>query len=1134
MNESIEFELLMRDKTREGLDSVLSGMDSIESGVNGQIQTIERLEAKLQDLQVQYNQAMSASGGERIAQLEQLEKQIVDVKGQMEALNQVASKPIPPVADQTAKKFNMLNFQVQQVARELPAIAMGPQMFFLAISNNLPMLTDEIKRAKTEYKELLAQGKQGTPVWKQVLKSIVSWQTALVVGITLLVAYGREITAWVKSLVGAKEALEVNIETMDAFNEKVSEMASKAIASFLMLQKQYNALGDDLKKKKQFIDDNKEAFDELGIALSGVVDADKLFVDQSDDFVNAMILRAKSAAAMEMASEVYKKSIDKMLKADQMSDTKKYVVANGMYGGITEYTVANKKKFNLIDEAEILDKEARKIVEKSLEFQKEYDSIIEKLGLQASDEIIEGSVGAIEKAISLKRESLKKLTNKADYDAAMKEVMILEKQLESITGAKEKKSIEDKQSDYRLNAEAKLQEQIIALMEEGRAKKRAILEQEYNDEIRSINDTERKYIEHYKKLAKAGISVNPEDIKRMMQIFENQRSNAGQIKASSLTQLDNDEINALVKQYQDYIDKRAAIDKKYRDDIKLLNEANENGRYDRNIAQAEKQRREELAKLDRQAQGTTGTIGKLFADMSRKSVAEMKLIVLEVEALLDYISGGTYDTNNVFGITQEQFEMLRDTPESIKAIKDELYNLRLEIKQTESGLSKITSGFKAIFSGEGNLDENLNDICAGLSDINVLTDLFASSLANLGELTGNDTFGQIADGISQVMDVTNEMMAGAQAGVAIGGPIGAAVGAGLGLISGVTKILAENKKHRAELRKQIADNNMEAYLGEMEINQLYRERYEWTKKIGESTLTNITRQGAELKKQANANAKEQEELLAKLYGMEYKSGERFKKTGLFGWGKGKIVEEWSSLSGKSFEEIELLASQGKLSEEGQKYFEALKKAREEGEDLAARQEEYLESVRETFTGTSYSQFVDGIVEGFKQGKRSAADFAESFEELMKGAVLSAVALMAEDEARGFYERYANLASDADGLTQADIDSLKKEYQALLERIAQRGKEIEEIAGISVVDNNVSQSGKAGAFTTMSQETGTKLEGLFLSVQMHLVNIDDNVVNAGKTLGDILDLLNRLVINTAPISSIAKNIEKIRSEGIKMK
>lgn len=119
--------------------------------------------------------------------------------------------------------FNTLQYSVQQVARELPSLTISLGQFFLAISNNIPILSDEIIKAKNANAALRAEGKKGIPVWKQLISSVFSWQTALVVGITVITAYGKEITDFFKSLAGAKQTLVDASDVSRAFGENIAK-----------------------------------------------------------------------------------------------------------------------------------------------------------------------------------------------------------------------------------------------------------------------------------------------------------------------------------------------------------------------------------------------------------------------------------------------------------------------------------------------------------------------------------------------------------------------------------------------------------------------------------------------------------------------------------------------------------------------------------------------------------------------------------------------------------------------------------------------------------------------------------------------------------------------------------------------
>lgn len=188
--------------------------------------------------------------------------------------------------------FNNLGFQVQQVARELPSLTVSASQFFLAISNNLPMLTDELKRAVDENKAFREANKglaadqqtEVVPVWKQLLKSILSWQTALVVGITLITAYGKEIGAWIKQLFAGRDALE---DVRKASDELTTEVSAEII--------KMNILLSQLKNAKKGSDEYKRAKDEL------ISQYDKYLPNMESEIANLtdeIDLRNKLAAAI--------------------------------------------------------------------------------------------------------------------------------------------------------------------------------------------------------------------------------------------------------------------------------------------------------------------------------------------------------------------------------------------------------------------------------------------------------------------------------------------------------------------------------------------------------------------------------------------------------------------------------------------------------------------------------------------------------------------------------------------------------------------------------------------------------------------------------------------------------------------
>lgn len=154
---------------------------------------------------------------------------------------------------------SQLGMSVQQVARELPSLTMGANQFFLAISNNLPILADNIKAARAEFKEAVAAGQQATPVWKQLLSSVFSWQTALVVGITLLSTYGKDIVAFVGNLFKQKEGFDAASAAAEDYNRTMTEARTEGMKDISHLQTLYHIATD----VKRSIDLRREAVEML-------------------------------------------------------------------------------------------------------------------------------------------------------------------------------------------------------------------------------------------------------------------------------------------------------------------------------------------------------------------------------------------------------------------------------------------------------------------------------------------------------------------------------------------------------------------------------------------------------------------------------------------------------------------------------------------------------------------------------------------------------------------------------------------------------------------------------------------------------------------------------------------------------
>ena len=219
--------------------------------------------------------------------------------------------------------FNGLRFNIQQVARELPSLTISASQFFLAISNNLPMLVDELQRAREANKAMRAEGQKTVPVWKQVASGIVSWQTALVVGITLLTAYGKDIANWVKGLFGAKQALIETSEITRSFGNNIAKDSAELDIMFARLKEATKGTEEYEKARRQIIDKYGDYLKGQKDEIRNLEDLDEAYKVLTKSIIANSIQRGLQDANSK-AIENYEKQMDKALDGVEEKFIKKF------------------------------------------------------------------------------------------------------------------------------------------------------------------------------------------------------------------------------------------------------------------------------------------------------------------------------------------------------------------------------------------------------------------------------------------------------------------------------------------------------------------------------------------------------------------------------------------------------------------------------------------------------------------------------------------------------------------------------------------------------------------------------------------------------------------------------------------
>lgn len=622
-----------------------------------------------------------------------------------------------------ASSWNGLNVQTQQLLRELPSLTVSFNQFFLAISNNLPMFADELRRASEEFKRMKAEGLTAIPVWKQLLGSIFSWQAALVIGITLLSAYGSEIAKWVGSLFKGKKALDEIISAQDKLRIAQKRAIHDTMEERIQLGLLYKAATDN----------NRSIIERIAAANELKNISPKLF----DNYTKERIMIGD-------AKDAYK------LLTDQIIATAK---AKRIMGEITKaatnYEESEFKRLNQVYTVEKARAEYQKFVEAGLS--RTEAGIDAKKKLEAEEAILK----------SLKEQSNEYKNQINDLEKLVDVGALVNDPGKSDKAYEEAKKKAEEYAEYIKKITEDLAKSRIDLIADGRKKEIAEVSKEYEDRIKEIKGNSEKEIELRKNLetlkGKAIAEINDKYDKELLEIekanLENRLASIGDNSNEELDkrlnlqiQLNNmmrdAEINDAEKNGNDVV----AIRMKYmkrENDLIMQNLEERFGMIesntDRMIDRQETAALEEANLLKKQY--ANGEIGKedyekqLYDIGVKYAKARLETLMKEVEA---------------------EMALLDPNSEKYQDLEDRLINLQSQIdginyddatKKREEWIDKFKEGLSGMNSAARDALGETAGIFEGLSDI-------MADVAEEGKLSFENmaqAVGKIVSGITSLM-----------------------------------------------------------------------------------------------------------------------------------------------------------------------------------------------------------------------------------------------------------------------------------------------------------------------------------------------------------------------------------------------
>lgn len=608
----VRSELLHRESLRELLNILTNETKMINSAND----SYQEQSLQLERLRKAYRMLSTEAANSKLGV--ELQKNIAALDTQVKSVDKSLGQHQRNVGNYVSTWDGMGN-AINQLTREFPAFSVSLQTGFLAISNNIPILVDQISRIRKENAALREEGLKGVPVWKQIAKSTLSLNTLLSVGITLLTVYGEDIFEWGKNLLSSSSSAKAASEAQRDLNSSTGDYAKalknstssygENLVTLRNLQAEWNNLGDDLNKQKQFIIDNASEFKKLDVSVTDVNDAENLLVDNTDAFVKAMALRAQATAAQKLAQEKYAEALQKRIEAENLQKKADEAREKGQYAATavmqdTRFGVKSVKELaeenakaievdvkSLNDQADALDEagfayfnynkkqmeaarselESAGIRESSNEekLKRQQEQIEreakrrEKLEMEAERNIQEARLNVMDEGYKKDRLLLEQSFQKRIDDVKTKGVRVNE-QIEAIEAERSKKLAEfdRKISEQRANEESQNR---LAIAEKGSLQeldaRLDILQLQKDKELREADKTgqDRALIEE--KYLKQIETLYNDYGKRLMSTEQSQN----EILLSQRQIEINEELNALTKQYEQGIIKKKEYEKQKSD-----------------------------------------------------------------------------------------------------------------------------------------------------------------------------------------------------------------------------------------------------------------------------------------------------------------------------------------------------------------------------------------------------------------------------------------------------------------------------------------------------------------------------------------------------------------------------------------
>ena len=1156
----VELEIFMKDLTKAGLQSVGKNVDDVENQTMKLIEALKQVRAE-QIKQLEANKQAGKNYTQEAANVQALTGQINGLKAGLKDLQktkeEVAKTPSIDIdTEAVTRKTNNLKMQFSQVARELPSLAMGPQMFILAISNNLPMLADAIADVRKQNELLAASGQKGVPVWKQLASSIFSWQTALVAAISLGIVFGKDIANWVSSLFKAKKELSETQQLQESLNtsrRKGGEAASEESAKLRILYTASQDTSKSMRERNKAVDELQKMYPDYFGKLSNEAILAGNAASAYDELTKAIIRKGQAQAAEDIVADYSKRNFQ--LQRGINADT------NWTNQNRTAYEAALKERDKMWENyrkvnqgSVIVDSAAKSWISNTAE-----GKLIEEYERRMSN------IKKYSEEIAKNNKTVEGIVKQIDTSAYTTDFSGSSKKLKE-----EKTDYASQLADARVKAQQTTEKLRIQIMQEGIAKRMAMAKQEYDESVADIDKQERDMLAKMDQARKQGDNIPQSQYDDVKNTANTNRMLAEQVYNEKIYQIEQEyrdkATQSLIdynKQYGTYQEKRLAIAMDY---ARKIAAAETEGEAD----VLTRERDDKLASLDFEEMKKGMDWDKIFGDLERVSTDTLESLR---EKLKQYLEGIGDDISpesfkevmdafkNIDSELADRspFETMKKGYEDYKSAMDEVRSAQNLLQQAQVGGSVIVEEYdeatgtltrKLItqaeaeerlraaqdkrYSAQKNLTDAANSIGQkGMAIVNAGNDI-VDMLGNFGV--------KVPEAVSETLNGVSQVMSGLES-IDLTKPFSAITGS-VSILTGIGNTIAglfgfggadysgyENLKSKYEGLIDIWDSLISKKQQYIDIDYGIE-----AQKAAE-----------EAKKLVDVQIERQRQLMHSLSGsgssmfshsLGYRVNERM---GSSDWARlsqltgenirefGDVINLDADVIGKVLQDEKFVSVLTAVNSEFVTYIQNIDKYSEQLKEIADQE-------KEAFTGVSFDEFKGSFNSLISDLDTTSQDFAENFEKYLQNAIFSSlIASKYKQQIQDLYDMWSTDAKSGNKLTEDEANVLRKKYQDIInDMLAEREQIMKDFGWSSSADSGSSQSPSSGALTTMSQDSISTFEGIGRNMQTNLANTDKFVQEIRNTQKQDSQTLATIAGHTAHLVEIHEILSDMKLNGIILK